>query len=60
MASLGIARPDVAAAHGVQFPQAGFRFDGSLPEGEWEVTAYVWVSRTERFEDARSAWVVVR
>jgi len=26
-----------------------------LPDtGEWEITAYVWVTRTGRFEDARS------
>ncbi len=59
-ADLGIARPDVAAAHGAPFSHAGFRLMATVPEGEWEVTAYVWVERTGRFEDARSATVIVR
>lgn len=55
VATLGIARPDVAAAHGEQFPTAGFVFSGQVPDaGEWEITAYVWSTRTGRFEDARS------
>lgn len=60
VANLGVSRPDVAAAHGAAFQHAGFRFDGTLPEGTWEITAYVWVSRTGRFEDARSVAVVVK
>jgi hypothetical protein len=61
IATLGLARPDVAAAHGAQFPHAGFSFTGVLPEsGTWEVTAYVWSTRTGRFEDARTVVVTVR
>jgi len=60
VADISLPRPDVAAAHGAQFPDAGFRFNGTLPEGEWEVTAYVWGTRTGRFEDARSVRVVQR
>jgi hypothetical protein len=60
IADLGVARPDVAAAHGARFPYAGFSFQRVLGEGEWEVTAYIWNIRTQRFEDARSATVIVR
>ncbi len=57
-ATLNLARPDVAAAHGARFPHAGFVFTGVLPdEGAWEVTAYLWVARTGRFEDARSVTI---
>jgi beta-lactamase superfamily II metal-dependent hydrolase len=59
-AELGVARPDVAAAHGDRFPSAGFGFTGVLPEGEWEISAYVWAARTGRFEDARSVTVIIR
>jgi uncharacterized delta-60 repeat protein len=59
-ADMSIARPDVAAAHGARFPNAGFSFQSALGEGEWEVIAYAWNSRTARFEDARSATVTVR
>jgi len=60
VADINIARPDVAAAHGAHYPDAGFRLQTSLPSGEWEVTAYVWVTRTGRFEDARTMRIVVR
>jgi len=60
VADIHLPRPDVAAAHGAQFPDAGFRFTATLPAGEWEVTAYVWVTRTGRFEDARSMRVVIK
>jgi hypothetical protein len=60
-ATLGLSRPDVAAAHGAEYVDAGFAFTGVLPDaGEWEVTAYVWLSRTGRFEDARSVTLVAR
>jgi hypothetical protein len=42
------------------FPNAGFSFQSALGEGEWEITAYIWSVRTQRFEDARSVTVVVR
>jgi len=57
-ADMGAARPDVAAAHGARFANAGFSFHGALGAGEWEVTAYIWNTRTARFEDARA--VIVR
>lgn len=60
VADLNIPRPDVAAAHGAQFVDAGFRLHTTLPAGEWEVTAYVWVARTGRFEDARSVRLTIR
>jgi hypothetical protein len=59
VADINIPRPDVAAAHGAQCSNAGFRFTATLPAGEWEVTAYVWVTRTGRFEDARSVRVTI-
>jgi len=59
-ADLGVPRPDVAAAHGARFPNAGFSFQGVLGDGDWEVTAYIWNYRTGRFEDARSVRVGVR
>ncbi len=60
-ATLGLSRPDVAAAHGWEYGDAGFAFTGVLPDaGEWEVTAYVWLHRTGRFEDARSVTLVAR
>lgn len=60
-ADLGVSRPEVAAAHGAAFGDAGFGYTGVLPAaGEWEVTAYVWLDRTGRFEDARTVQVEVR
>jgi len=59
-ADLGVSRPDVAAAHGARFPRAGFSFMGALGEGEWEVTAYIWNTRTGRFEDARTVKMTVK
>ena len=60
VADLGVARPDVAAAHGARFPAAGFAYTGTLEAGEWDVTAYIWNVRTQRFEDARTVRVVVK
>jgi len=61
VANLGLSRPEVAAAHGLQFGSAGFVFTGAVPDGgDWEITAYAWVTRTGRFEDARSVVVKVR
>jgi hypothetical protein len=61
VATLGLSRPDVAAAHGAEFGDAGLALTGVLPEaGEWEITAYVWIDRTGRFEDARSVTIIVR
>jgi hypothetical protein len=61
VAEVGLARPDVAAAHGAHHADAGFAWSGELPEsGTWEITAYVWVGRTGRFEDARRVTLVVK
>ncbi len=60
VADLGVSRPDVAAAHGGRFAHAGFRLESVLGAGEWEVTAYIWNVRTQRFEDARSVTVTIR
>jgi hypothetical protein len=61
VANLDVSRPDVAAAHGAAFGDAGFVFAGAVPDaGDWEITAYVWMARTGRFEDARSVVVHVR
>jgi len=59
-ADMGVSRPDVSAAHGARFPHAGFAFQGALGEGEWEITAYIWNTRTGRFEDARTVTITVR
>jgi hypothetical protein len=59
-ADMGVSRPDVAAAHGARFPNAGFSFQGALGDGEWEITAYIWNSRTQRFEDARTVMITVK
>jgi len=59
-AALHIGRSDVAAAHGARFLQAGFSFQGALGDGEWEVTAYIWNTRTGRFEDARTVTITVK
>jgi hypothetical protein len=59
-ATLDGVRPDVAAAFGSVFGFAGFGLTASLPPGEWTVTAYVYLTRTGQFEDARSHRLVVR
>jgi len=60
VADLGVSRPDVAAAHGARFSNAGFSFQGALGDGEWEITAFIWNTRTGRFEDARSVVVTIK
>jgi len=59
-ADLGVSRPDVAAAHGARFTNAGFSFQGALGDGEWEITAFIWNARTGRFEDARTVTITVK
>jgi hypothetical protein len=59
-ATLDGARPDVAEAFGSVFGYAGFGLTAPLPPGEWTVTAYVYLTRTSQFEDARSRRLVVR
>jgi hypothetical protein len=60
-AELGQSHPDVASAAGAQFEQSGWSLTTSpLARGTYEVVAYVWSSRTGRFETARSVTVTVR
>lgn len=55
-------RPDVAAAFGPAGTHAGFTLDSTvvLRPGTYTVTAYVWLERTQRWEDARSQIVTIR
>jgi hypothetical protein len=60
-ATLGVSRPDVAAAFGPQFNRAGYRLTAaSLGTGRYEITVYVRNRRTDRWEDARSVLVTAR
>ena len=60
-ATLGGARPDVAAVYGTQFGRAGFGLTApALDSGYYEITAFVFNRRTDRWEDARTARVTVR
>jgi hypothetical protein len=64
-ATLGGARPDVAAVFGPQFGTAftttGFSLTTDrLEPGRYDITAYVWNRRTARWEDARTVTVTVR
>jgi alpha-tubulin suppressor-like RCC1 family protein len=58
-ATLGIARPDVAAAFGPAHHHAGYALTATLAPGLYEVTVYAWNHRTARWEDARSVRVTV-
>jgi len=49
-----------AATVGLDRSGTGFQLEASLPVGTYELTAYVWSTRTGRFEDARSVVVIVR
>lgn len=61
VAELGGARPDIAAAYGPQFDRTGFGVRVErLEPGQYEITAYAWNVRTQRWEDARSAHVTAR
>jgi hypothetical protein len=62
-AEMNVLRPDVAAQYGAQFARAGWQLAApALPPGEYDVVAYFWSARTQRFETARvvrvsvSAW----
>jgi hypothetical protein len=58
---MNVARPDVAAQWGSQFERAGWQLAApALPPGEYDVVAYFWSMRTQRFEDARSVRMSVR
>jgi hypothetical protein len=59
-AQVGVARPDVARAFGAQFDRAGWHLDAiELQPGTYDVLAYFWSSRTQRFEDARTVRITV-
>jgi len=53
-ATRGVARPDVAAAFGAGFGQAGFLLNAPLAPGTYDITVYIWNLRTARWEDART------
>ena len=60
-ADLGGVRPDVAAAYGPQFSHAGWGLSASgLASGTYDVTAFFWSTRTDRFEDARTTTITVK
>jgi len=59
-AAIGGRRTDVAAAFGRQFSGAGFDLTSSdLDAGVYDVTAFVWSTRTNRWEDARTVRVTI-
>lgn len=53
-------RPDVAAAFPGAPQTSGFGLHATLAPGTYEITSYVWVNRTGRFEDARTVTITVR
>jgi hypothetical protein len=60
-AALNGARTDVATKYGQQFERAGWALTvPRLAPGTYEVTAYVWRTSTQQFEDARSVRITVR
>jgi hypothetical protein len=60
-AELNAWRPDVGAQLGAQFERAGWGLTApALPPGEYDVVAYFWSAKTQRFEDARVVRVSVR
>ena len=60
-ADLNAWRPDVGAQLGAQFERAGWAVTApGLPPGEYEIVAYFWSTKTQRFEDARVVRVAVR
>jgi hypothetical protein len=60
-AELSGSRPDLGALYGSQFDRTGWALSvWGLAAGTYDVTAYVWRSRTQQFEDARSVRVTVR
>jgi pimeloyl-ACP methyl ester carboxylesterase len=60
-AILNGARSDVAAIYGTQFDRAGWALSVSgLAPGTYDITAYVWRTRTQQFEDARTLRITVK
>ena len=52
--------PDIARAFPNAPEHSGFALTASLAPGTYEIAAYVWNDRTERWEDARSQTLIVR
>jgi hypothetical protein len=60
-AALNGARPDVGAIYGTQFARAGWAVSAAgLAPGTYDITAYVWRTSTQQFEDARTVRITVR
>lgn len=59
-ARLDVARPDVSRALAGAPSHAGFALEATLPPGTYAITAYVWNTRTARWEDARRVVTTVR
>jgi hypothetical protein len=60
-AALNGARSDVALNYGKQFERSGWALSvRGLAPGTYDVTAYVWRTSTQQFEDARSVRITVR
>ncbi len=53
-------RPDVATAFDDAPGTAGFGLFATLAPGTYEISSYVWVTRTRQFEDARTVTITVR
>jgi hypothetical protein len=59
-ARLGEKRSDVARAFGPQFNRAGYSLPvGALSPGRYEITAFAWNRRTNRWEDASTVSVTL-
>jgi hypothetical protein len=60
-AALHGARADVATTYGKQFEPSGWALSvAGLSPGTYDVTAYVWCTRTQQFDDARTVRLLVR
>jgi hypothetical protein len=59
-AALNQARPELVATMKGAPSHAGFSLTSAMKPGTYTLTAYVWNARTNRWEDARSAQVVVK
>lgn len=53
-------RPDVERAFDDAPGTAGFGLFATLAPGTYEISSYVWVTRTRQFEDARTVTITVR
>jgi hypothetical protein len=60
-ATLNGSRSDIAAVYGAQFERSGWAVSATgLAPGTYEVTAYVWRTSTQQFEDARTVRITIR